>query len=31
MLEGLQEAGVKVRIRYDEQLAKALEVPAITY
>ena len=26
-----QEAGVKVRIRYDEQLAKALEVPAITY
>ena len=26
-----QEAGVKVRIRYDEQLAKALEVPAISY
>ena len=26
-----QEAGVKVRIRYDEQLEKALEVPAITY
>lgn len=26
-----QEAGVKVRIRYDEQLAKALEMPAISY
>ena len=26
-----QEAGVKVRIRYDEQLHKALDVPAISY
>ena len=26
-----QEAGVKIRIRYDEQLAKALEMPAISY
>ncbi|MBQ7709676.1 MAG: S41 family peptidase [Bacteroidales bacterium] len=26
-----QEAGIKVRIRYDEQLAKALDVPAISY
>ena len=26
-----QEAGVKVRIRYDEQLAKALTQPAITF
>ena len=26
-----QEAGVKVRIRYDQQLAKALEMPAISY
>lgn len=26
-----QEAGIKVRLRYDEQLAKALESPAITY
>ena len=26
-----QEAGIRVRIRYDEQLHKALELPAITY
>ena len=26
-----QEAGIRVRIRYDEQLAKALEQPAISW